>query len=1112
MRQREPLSKPGQRPTINPLALYLMSLAGMIGLYSLYAKFVVPVIAGPVQRVQPRLTTSDIELPALPFDKTQLTRLLPDDAWEKNECKTLLTSEGTILFFKDFEPVDGYLEVFPFTLVTTSESGEATETDAIAKEPGNSKPPTFLRCLRGARLKFDKPISEVFSGQARMESAQLMGQVNIFRPPSSPTSENGISISTSNVQIEKNRIFTIEEVSFAIGLNRGVGKNLLIQLAHHTDANEITGDFSSIRGIKRIELAFLDHLRLESSSSQQLEAGESNSVSPATSNQSDQPIANLDSPLSIECSGPFVFDLDAREATFSDQVVVRMENEYRDQITADLLTVFFEEKPTVRITPIESANQPNNLTLKRLVASGSPAVMFSAERAAKITAEQFSYDAIERYFVAESASTPTTIVSPDYHVVSRRIGFRPGQSGSLGVIDATGPGKLLRVANENQKEFLVQWEKRLTVQPDGSQHQIQITGEAKVRLDRETGIQSESIVFWLNETEKVAASDDGTIKTSKSYQPVKLIAEENVIIKSPRIDGLTQRLTANWSNFNTQNRTGFRRNGGSDQRLSLAGRVEVRRPLYQMQQSILSPTQNPVTPDINGMQTIRHNQPPTPNSRVAQVRFDEEIRQVNQKFSFRGDEVVAKLTANGDQTEVTDLMVTGNVAIKEISSEQSAQNSVADQAAERPLNIKGDLLRCIPQPQNQMRLLVAGTPGRVASVVGKNLELQGQNIHLDQAANKLWVDGAGTMHLKAMPPTNETATADRGSLKSTKQNQDVTVSWQGGMIFDGTKLYFEDQVAMESRGENKEGKPVAVSSDSAGLSLKFNRTIRFQDLQDGSPTGEIDIQETVIVDRLPINQRVFKLANTGTAQSADPASTDPAMITNQVFDLQGELIEQQQFFVTQATWNAMTGGVNSKGPGVFMHYRQGGNFLLSSKTDAQSNTSANEPSLPFGNSNGLTFIRVNFDDSVNANINQSEMTVRGNVRTLYAPVESFAQILDPDQPERLPLESVKVTCEQMKIAQWTPRNSSEATNELIATGNAHISSSTFEATADRVSYNRSTDILVVEGTPRSDAHLWFKQTPNARQRDHLVAGKILYRLSDQWTEVQGVRNVNINRR
>ena len=106
MRQREPLSKSGERPSINPLALYLMSLAAMIGLYSLYAKFLVPIIVGPTQRVRPRIVAPDIELPTLPFDKTQLTRLLPADAWENSGCKTLLTSEGTILF-KDFERVAG---------------------------------------------------------------------------------------------------------------------------------------------------------------------------------------------------------------------------------------------------------------------------------------------------------------------------------------------------------------------------------------------------------------------------------------------------------------------------------------------------------------------------------------------------------------------------------------------------------------------------------------------------------------------------------------------------------------------------------------------------------------------------------------------------------------------------------------------------------------------------------------------------------------------------------------------------------------------------------------------------------------------------------------------
>jgi len=81
---------------------------------------------------------------------------------------------------------------------------------------------------------------------------------------------------------------------------------------------------------------------------------------------------------------------------------------------------------------------------------------------------------------------------------------------------------------------------------------------------------------------------------------------------------------------------------------------------------------------------------------------------------------------------------------------------------------------------------------------------------------------------------------------------------------------------------------------------------------------------------------------------------------------------------------------------------------------------------------------------------------------------------------------------------------------MLATGNAHLFSETFEATASRVSYSQATDVLVVEGTPRTDANLWFKQTPNDKNPTHLIAEKISYRISDQWTQTQGVKNLNIN--
>ena len=960
-------------------------------------------------------------------------------------------------------------------------------------------------------MKFDKPINEAFSGQARMESAQLVGQVNIFRPPSSPNGDDGLSISTSNVQIEKQQIFTIEDVSFAVGLNRGSGKNLLIELAHHTDVNEITGDFSSIRGVKRIELAFLNELRLESRRSQQLNQREPSASLSSTPDPADLPFSNLGSPLSIECSGPFVFDLESRTATFHEQVVIRMENEFRDKITADSLTVFFEESQSGEKAEIAPMNQPSNLILHKLVARGSPAVMFSAKRTAKISADQFTYDAIQSYFVAESESSrnQTMIVSPDYHVVAHRIACQMAQPGALGVIEASGPGKLLRIASHQQKEFFVQWRDQLSVRPNGGQYEIRLSGDAKVRVDRQTGIQSDKIAFWLNESEVVATGDDGKLVTTKKYLPVKLIAETNVVIKSPRLDGSTRRLTATWSNDATPSQTGLVVPANTTQMLALGGKVLVHRPRYLTQEDTFRENQNRGSLNQRNMQLIRRSHGQTLPAQVATASFDQAIAPRQQKFAFQGDEVIAKLISKADQTEIEDLTLKGNVSITETIAKPSAQKTAPDNETDKPLKITGHLLRCLPQSQDQMRILVAGTPERAASVVAKNLDLRGQNVHLDQAANKLWVDGTGTIRLKPKPQTIVTGLSEQEATPAAKLNQDVNVSWRGGMIFDGDKLYFEDHVEMESRGQNKEGNPVAIRSASAGLSLTFSRTIQFQDLQNSAPTGDLDIRETVIVDRLPKNQRVFKLAKTSLNQ---PETIEPAAITNQTFDLEGELIEQQQFFMTQATLNAVTGSVQSKGPGVIMLYRKGKNPLLSDRTDKENEAPSGNFTFPIGNPDGLTFIRLNFDGSANANMNQNEMTIRGNVRTLYAPVDSFQVVYDPDQSERLPRESVKITCEQLKIAQWTPRNSSEANNELIATGNTHISSSAFEATADRVSYNRSTDILVVEGTPRSDAHLWFKQTPNSQQRDHLVAGKILYRLADQWTDVQGVKNVNINRK
>ena len=193
--------------------------------------------------------------------------------------------------------------------------------------------------------------------------------------------------------------------------------------------------------------------------------------------------------------------------------------------------------------------------------------------------------------------------------------------------------------------------------------------------------------------------------------------------------------------------------------------------------------------------------------------------------------------------------------------------------------------------------------------------------------------------------------------------------------------------------------------------------------------------------------------------------------------------------------------IRASGPGAIQLHRRG----KSKSLDPSGNGTSSKPSDP----DAITLTHVKFDDRLTVDPSKKQIQIHGQVRSLTSPVRSFDTVVDPDlETSTWPADAVKLVCQQVQLAQWNPQSSNKPSNEMVASGNAHIISSKFEATADRVSYSQANDMLVVEGTTRSNANLWFRRNPTARP-DHLVAGKILYRLSDQWTEVQNLSLIHI---
>ena len=538
-----------------------MALAAVIGSYSCYLRFAVPIIEGPPNQIKRVAVTPMPELPTEADQKSHLVPLLPVDAWELSSCKTLLTSTGTILF-RDFKRLDdGSMRVAPFTLVTGIAAPQSHALAPTLNTEAEKKTPTVLRCVEGAILKFNKPISEVLAGgEAKMRSARLTGQVDIYRPPSAIGKNDAMHILTSNVKIDRQQIYTIDNVMFSFGPNQGSGRNLLINLAHENESST-PNDFSTINGIKRLELAFLDKLRIEPSR-------ESNSMSLQRSHDAKEKtklLSNSDSPLEIACKGPFVFDLESNTATFEDDVVALQVDAFQDSIKCEKLTLMFEEVSSDMI----DKDAKSDVELKQFIAEGTPAIVMSNSRSAQISSEYLSYKVLENLIEAscsEATAQNVTLVSPDYRMVSKQLKYIVPEDGSLGPINALGAGQLLRMATPEQDEFFATWQKSLTTRnvPDrpGLQRVV-IDGQAKIRLKSEksstdqsiqsgqnvadeTRINADLLEFLVWQIPVLTRTADGKTKQSWTYHPAKLTTQGEVTIASPALEGSSQKLTATW--------------------------------------------------------------------------------------------------------------------------------------------------------------------------------------------------------------------------------------------------------------------------------------------------------------------------------------------------------------------------------------------------------------------------------------------------------------------------------------------------------------------------------------------------------------------------------------
>jgi hypothetical protein len=420
----------------------------------------------------------------------------------------------------------------------------------------------------------------------------------------------------------------------------------------------------------------------------------------------------------------------------------------------------------------------------------------------------------------------------------------------------------------------------------------------------------------------------------------------------------------------------------------------------------------------------------------------------------------------GKRAAPTTLACNGNVAFRELPSAQLN--------GQEPFEVRGGQLTA-ERLDSDALVTVRGaaanaahpaTTVQLAEIRARGMTLHAADVKLDVGQNRLWIDGPGVadMLLKRDLAGHETATPAPLKLR-----------WQGGLVFDGRTILVERKVEIDGPDDH-------LRCDELAALLTAN--VNFGKRVD---QNAIDIEEVKCRGRVVMDHK----------------SRDEVGVTSH------ERMELEQFSVNQ-----QTGAINGTGPGVIRSTH------FANQLPGLATPGAAASPLPSSDAK-LHFLRVDFQQGLKGNLINREITFMTRVRTVYGPVDAWEQELDANRPELLPLDTLTLTSDQLRInedsmaANHRVRELAQASGtplgpvQMTASGNVRIDGQSpkqgmFAATAERVSYTQSKEQFILEGSHRLPATLWHRDPVSGQQIDN-SAGKIIYnRLTGQaeWDAVR----------
>lgn len=324
--------------------------------------------------------------------------------------------------------------------------------------------------------------------------------------------------------------------------------------------------------------------------------------------------------------------------------------------------------------------------------------------------------------------------------------------------------------------------------------------------------------------------------------------------------------------------------------------------------------------------------------------------------------------------------------------------------------------------------------GQPALLKASEVELTGPNVHLDVASNRAWIDGAGQA---SVPVTQEIA----GTISQPAAR--ATLTWNERLDFDGQFLVCQDGISIR-------GPLQLVRGDV--LRLKLAQPVHFDQVR--QPVSPIRLESTEIQGHVFVENRTLDASGIASIESGQ---------------LQELAIEHT------------TGSLRGRGPGWVETIRRSQSTGTAGLGTAPDRAPADDQ--------GLAFVRAEFQRGLTGNLQNKEVRFFDHVQAVYGPVDHWSRRVSASRREDLPPGGLLMRCQELILLQGTRSVPGMTPLEIIARGNTAIEGASFIANADRLSYDQAKDLLVLEGTDRSDAHIWYKD-PSGLRSSEKVAKKL----------------------